>query len=104
MYWYFQINAQLCSGQHVRFNSQYYNSMEKCFEYYLKFDANVQWKSLKLLQTEKIIFFDGIVEHENIADNGTIYIRSSASMKQDIGINREEFETIKRKCRERLQQ
>ena len=62
----------------------------------------MQWKALKSFQNEKIIYFNGAEEHENTADNGTIYVRYGYT-EESIVISLAEFEIIKRRCRQRLQ-
>jgi hypothetical protein len=91
-YWYFKIKVSegepgFCDSS--KYNSEKFDSFEKCYKSYLKFDADRYWRHLRFVSSQEIIYVDGDVIHRNeVRHNGKVITDNPL---KTLGITKEEL-------------
>lgn len=92
--WYFKFyvrEGQPGCADDDTYTSNVYDSFEKCFRDYIKFNPNKQWRYLRNLSREEFIYANNGIEHINKASDGLIYYDNS---ELELGISDQLFDKI----------
>ncbi|AMN83715.1 hypothetical protein D5b_00290 [Faustovirus] len=85
-----------------QYESEWFDSFEKCYRKYLDFDPRKHWSHLRFVFKSVLLYKNGDIIEENPADNGMIYY-TEGKIEKDLGITDDEFDNIIKKIEKEME-
>jgi hypothetical protein len=84
-----------------QYESEWFDSFEKCYRSYLDFDPHKHWRHLRFVSKSIIRYKNGDTIEENPTDDGLVYY-TEGKIEEDLGITDDEFDKLIEKIEKEL--